>query len=29
LSIYEGGSHGLAQVDADRFNVEVLAFIRA
>jgi non-heme chloroperoxidase len=29
LSIYEGGSHGLAQVDADRFNAEVLAFIRA
>jgi non-heme chloroperoxidase len=29
LSIYEGGSHGLAQVDADRFNADVLTFIRA
>ncbi|KRE17593.1 chloroperoxidase [Bosea sp. Root483D1] len=29
LKIYEGGSHGLAQVDADRFNADVHAFIRA
>lgn len=29
LKIYEGGSHGLAQVDADRFNADVLAFIKA
>lgn len=29
LSIYEGGGHGLAQIDAERFNAEVLAFIRA
>lgn len=29
LSIYEGGSHGLAQVNADKFNADVLAFIRS
>ena len=29
LKVYEGGSHGLAQVDADRFNADVLAFITA
>jgi len=29
LAIYEGGSHGLAQTEADRFNADVLAFIRA
>src|SRR5690606_20435048 len=29
LTVYEGGSHGLAQVDADRFNADVLAFINA
>lgn len=29
LTIYEGGSHGLAQTEADRFNADVLAFIRA
>jgi non-heme chloroperoxidase len=27
FKIYQGGSHGLAQVDADRFNADVLAFI--
>lgn len=27
LKIYPGGSHGLAQVDADQFNADVLAFI--
>ena len=29
LKIYAGGSHGLAETDADRFNADVLAFIRA
>ncbi len=29
LTIYQGGSHGLAQTEADRFNADVLAFIRA
>ncbi|TMV66253.1 alpha/beta hydrolase [Thioclava sp. BHET1] len=29
LKIYEGGSHGLAQVEAERFNADLLAFIRA
>jgi len=29
LEVYEGGSHGLAQVDAARFNADVLAFIKA
>lgn len=28
LQVYPGGSHGLAQVDPDRFNADVLAFIR-
>lgn len=27
LKVYEGGCHGLAQVDPDRFNADVLAFI--
>ena len=29
LRIYEGGSHGLAQVDAERFNADLRAFIAA
>ncbi len=29
LKVYDGASHGLAQVDADRFNADVLAFIKA
>jgi non-heme chloroperoxidase len=29
FKVYHGGSHGLAQVDADRFNADVLAFIQA
>lgn len=29
LKIYPGGSHGLAETDADRFNADVLAFIKA
>jgi non-heme chloroperoxidase len=29
LKIYAGGSHGLAETEADRFNTDVLAFIRA
>lgn len=29
LKIYEGGSHGLAQVQAERFNADVHAFITA
>lgn len=29
LKVYAGGSHGLAQTEADRFNADVLAFIRA
>lgn len=29
LKIYAGGSHGLAQTEADKFNADVLAFIRA
>jgi non-heme chloroperoxidase len=29
LKVYKGGSHGLAQVDADGFNADVLRFIRA
>ena len=29
LKVYKGGSHGLAQVDPDTFNTDVLAFIRA
>lgn len=28
LKIYPGGSHGLAQVEADKFNADVLAFIQ-
>lgn len=28
LKIYLGGSHGLAETEADRFNADVLAFIR-
>jgi non-heme chloroperoxidase len=29
FKVYQGGCHGLAQVDADRFNADVLVFIRA
>ncbi len=29
LKVFAGGSHGLAQVEADKFNAEVLAFIKA
>ena len=29
LVVYEGGSHGLAQVDPDRFNADLLAFARS
>ncbi|WP_337880260.1 alpha/beta hydrolase [Rheinheimera sp.] len=29
LKIYEGSSHGLAKIEADRFNQDVLAFIKA
>lgn len=29
LKVYPGGSHGLAEIDADRFNADVLSFIRA
>lgn len=29
LKIYPSGSQGLAQVDADLFNADVLAFIRS
>ncbi|TKI07835.1 alpha/beta fold hydrolase [Martelella alba] len=29
LKIYPGGSHGLAQLQAEQFNADVLAFIRA
>ncbi|MBO6860719.1 alpha/beta hydrolase, partial [Roseibium sp.] len=28
LKIYEGGGHGLAQLQAEEFNNDVLAFIR-
>jgi non-heme chloroperoxidase len=28
LKIYDGSSHGLAQVEADRFNADLLAFIK-
>ena len=28
LKIYAGGSHGLAETEADRFNADVLGFIR-
>jgi non-heme chloroperoxidase len=27
LKVYKGGSHGLAQVDPDTFNADVLAFV--
>ena len=29
LNVYKGGSHGLAQVDADTFNADLLAFVRS
>lgn len=29
LKIYPGGSHGLAEIEAERFNTDVLSFIRA
>ena len=29
LKVYAGGSHGLAQVDPDTFNTDVLKFIKA
>jgi non-heme chloroperoxidase len=29
LKIFPGGSHGLAQTEADKFNAEVLAFVKA
>jgi non-heme chloroperoxidase len=29
LKIYKGGAHGLAQVDPDTFNADLLAFIRS
>ncbi|MBX2853952.1 MAG: alpha/beta hydrolase [Rhodobacteraceae bacterium] len=29
LKIYEGGSHGLAQIEPDRFNADVHAFIKS
>jgi non-heme chloroperoxidase len=29
LKIYDGGSHGLAEVNADRFNADVLEFINS
>jgi non-heme chloroperoxidase len=29
LKVYQGGCHGLAQVDARRFNADVLAFVQA
>ncbi|MFC0217616.1 alpha/beta fold hydrolase [Pseudochelatococcus lubricantis] len=28
-NVYKGSSHGLAQIEADRFNADVLAFIKA
>jgi non-heme chloroperoxidase len=28
LLVYEGGAHGLAQVEPDRFNADLLAFVR-
>lgn len=28
LKVYPGGSHGLAQIQAEQFNADVLAFIR-
>jgi non-heme chloroperoxidase len=29
LNVYKGGSHGLAQTEAEKFNADVLAFIQA
>jgi non-heme chloroperoxidase len=29
LKVYKGGSHGLAQVDPDTFNADLLAFVRS
>ncbi len=29
LKVYPGGSHGLAQIEADKFNADVLTFIQA
>jgi non-heme chloroperoxidase len=29
LKVYPGGSHGLAQIEADKFNADVLAFLQA
>ncbi|MXQ14601.1 alpha/beta fold hydrolase [Microvirga makkahensis] len=29
LKVYPGGSHGLAQIEADKFNADALAFIKA
>ncbi|WP_369058251.1 alpha/beta hydrolase [Caulobacter sp. 73W] len=29
LKVYEGGSHGLAQTQQDRFNADLLAFVQA
>lgn len=29
LKVFPGASHGLAQVESDKFNAEVLAFIKA
>jgi non-heme chloroperoxidase len=28
LKVYPGGSHGLAQIQQDQFNADVLAFIK-
>jgi len=28
LLVYKGGAHGLAEVQADKFNADVLAFIK-
>jgi hypothetical protein len=29
FQVYKGGSHGLAQVDPETFNADVLAFVRS
>ncbi len=29
LKVYEGGSHGLAQIQQDRFNADLLAFVQS
>ena len=29
MKVYRGGSHGLAQVQPDTFNADVLAFLRS